>query len=132
MAKKHDGTANLIPASKRSKEEAKELGRKGGVQSGVTRRKQRAMKDILNFIDNQPVNDEIALTMKDFNIASPTFRDAIFAVLYQKMLTGDIRAIELYLRLKGEMPKDIELKAGDKSMTIIWNEKRYGTDEETE
>lgn len=43
-----------------------------------------------------------------------------------------MRAIELYLKLKGEMPKDIALQANDKSLTIIWNEKRYDTDEETE
>lgn len=35
---------NLIPANKRSKEEARENARKGGIKSGETRRKQREMK----------------------------------------------------------------------------------------
>ena len=35
---RYDGTSNLIPVTKRSKEEARELSRRGGVKSGQTRR----------------------------------------------------------------------------------------------
>lgn len=131
--KKENGTANLVPLPQRTKEEQREIARKGGIKSGQTRRRQKEAKQILNYIDRQPVPAEQAPTYGEIlKIDDPTFRDAIFATIYLKCLAGDMRAVELYLKLKGEMPKDIELKAGDKSMTIIWNEKRYGTDEETE
>lgn len=38
---------NLIPFSERSKEEAREMGRKGGIASGETRRAKKAMREIL-------------------------------------------------------------------------------------
>lgn len=39
-----NGRENLIPFSKRSEEEARELGRKGGIESGKTRRMQSLAK----------------------------------------------------------------------------------------
>lgn len=131
MAK--DKTDNLIPFNKLPKSAMKEITRNGGIKSGEVRRKQKTVKDILNLIDKQKLPKEDSLSLeKFFQIEKPTFRDAIFLTLYKQALEGNLRAIELYLKLKGEMPKDIALQANDKSLTIIWNEKRYDTDEETE
>lgn len=129
MENKHKGTKNLIPTNKRSKEEVRENARKGGIQSGVTRRRQKSIRQILDLMDKQPVSEEQALTLKDFNIEKPTFRDAVFGTLYAQVFKGDIRAVELYLKLKGEYPKDNII---DKSLTIIWNEKRYDINTKTE
>ena len=41
-----DGRENLIPTSQRSKEEARELGRVGGIRSGVVRREKKRMSEI--------------------------------------------------------------------------------------
>lgn len=41
---------DLIPFSERSKDEAKELGQKGGIASGAVRRKKAAMRDYVQFI----------------------------------------------------------------------------------
>lgn len=46
MAKAKGRTENLIPANKRTKEEARELGRRGGVASGEARRKKKYFKEI--------------------------------------------------------------------------------------
>lgn len=46
MAKVKGRTENLIPANKRTKEEARELGRRGGVASGEARRKKKYFKEI--------------------------------------------------------------------------------------
>lgn len=128
-----DKTDNLIPFNKLPKSAMKEITRNGGIKSGEVRRKQKTVKDILNLIDKQKLPKEDSLSLeKFFQIEKPTFRDAIFLTLYKQALEGNLRAIELYLKLKGEMPKDIALQANDKSLTIIWNEKRYDTDEETE
>ena len=41
------GAENLIPTNQRSKEEARELGRKGGIASGIARRERKTLKDEL-------------------------------------------------------------------------------------
>ena len=126
---KKKSSENLIPISKRTTDEAREISIKGGKKSGETRRKQRELKTMMNAIDRTSLPADISETYEGvLQMDNPSYRDAVIATIYLKALAGDIRAIELYLKLKGEMPKDIELKAGDKSMTIIWNEKRYDDD----
>ena len=115
--------------NKRSVGEVRKLGRSGGIKSGETRRKQKEIKELMNTIDSTSLPSEQAETYQQvLDIDNPTYREAVVATIYLKALSGDMRAIELYLKLKGEMPKDIELMAGDKSMTIVWNEKRYNDD----
>jgi hypothetical protein len=129
------GAENLIPMNKRSEGEVRKLGRSGGIKSGETRRKQKEIKELMQTIDSTSLPSEQAETYQQvLDIKNPTYREAVVATIYLKALSGDMRAIELYLKLKGEMPKDIELMAGDKSMTIVWNEKRYNddTNQETE
>lgn len=129
------GAENLIPMNKRSEGEVRKLGRSGGIKSGETRRKQKEIKELMQTIDSTSLPSEQAETYQQvLDIDNPTYREAVVATIYLKALSGDMRAIELYLKLKGEMPKDIELMAGDKSMTIVWNEKRYNddTNQETE
>lgn len=46
MAKQKGRPENLIPANRRTKEEARELGRRGGVASGEARRKKKYFKEI--------------------------------------------------------------------------------------
>ena len=133
--KGNKGTENLIPLNKRTKAEQRKITRSGGIKSGETRRKQKEIKELMQTIDSTSLPSEQAETYQQvLDIDNPTYRDAVVATIYLKALSGDMRAIELYLKLKGEMPKDIELMAGDKSMTIVWNEKRYNddTNQETE
>ncbi|WP_313379756.1 hypothetical protein [Proteiniphilum saccharofermentans] len=133
--KGNKGTENLIPLNKRTKAEQRKITRSGGIKSGETRRKQKEIKELMQTIDSTSLPSEQAETYQQvLDIDNPTYREAVVATIYLKALSGDMRAIELYLKLKGEMPKDIELMAGDKSMTIVWNEKRYNddTNQETE
>lgn len=43
-------TQNLIPNSERSPEELREMGRKGGIKSGESRRRNRDIKKIAQWI----------------------------------------------------------------------------------
>lgn len=45
-----DGTKNLIPMNKRSKEEVKAIQRKGGINSGKSRREKKTLKEILEMM----------------------------------------------------------------------------------
>lgn len=49
-----NGEENLIPMSERSKEEARELGKKGGIASGEARRRKRDIKDTLDLLLSKP------------------------------------------------------------------------------
>ena len=57
---------NLIPASKRSKSEARENSKKGGVESGKSRRRKKALRTALK--------EAISLTLKELH---PDLRDGI-------------------------------------------------------
>lgn len=105
---------NLIPTSQRSKSEAREFGRKGGINSGKSRRKKRTMKEnLLRFLH---------LQMKDKNgnpLTNPTtgedgmtFIEASMVKLIAKAANGDIKAIELIREILGEdvMKQDITIK----------------------
>ena len=48
---------NLIPMDQRSKSEARELGRNGGIASGVSRRRKRSLKDAADLYLSLPVSD---------------------------------------------------------------------------
>ena len=53
-----DGKNNLIPMSKRSKGEARELGAKGGKASGKVRRQKRDLRQLCHEILDTTVQDE--------------------------------------------------------------------------
>ena len=48
---------NLIPMDQRSKSEARELGRNGGIASGVSRRRKRSLKEAADLYLSLPVSD---------------------------------------------------------------------------
>lgn len=49
---------DLIPMNRRSKEEVKEIARRGGINSGKTRRNKALLKDCINILMEQKVIDE--------------------------------------------------------------------------
>lgn len=49
---------NLIPFSERTKEEARELGRKGGIASGETRRRKKTMKEQFDLLLSLPIKSD--------------------------------------------------------------------------
>lgn len=53
-----NGESNLIPFSERSKEEARECGRKGGIASGETRRRKRTLKDQFELLLSLPIKED--------------------------------------------------------------------------
>ena len=61
MAKGHE---NLIPASERSKEEVREIGRKGGIASGEARREKATMKQTLKLMLDEVGDKDSGLTYK--------------------------------------------------------------------
>ena len=86
MSKGHE---NLVPTNKRSKEEARELGRKGGIASGKARRERKTLKDELIML----------LEDDDNNLK-------ISVALLKRALDGDISAFTTIRDTIGEKPTD--------------------------
>lgn len=84
---KSDGYKNLIPANKRSKDEARKLGQKGGIKSGEVRRMRKTLKEhLLLLLSEKSVQEDICLAIID------------------KALEGDTKAFQIIRDTIGEKP----------------------------
>ncbi len=90
----------------RSKDEAKERGKKGGIASGKARRKKKTIRETLEMMLSGKMPD------------GATRQDAIVTALFEKALSGDVRAFEAIRDSIGEKPSDkVDLRSSDGSMT---------------
>lgn len=85
------GYDNLIPASERSKEEARENGRKGGVASGEARRRKADMKKLLELaLQKKAPNSDMtyaeSITMSMLAIANDPKKSGAAVKAYEKIL----------------------------------------------
>ncbi|RJP07644.1 stress-induced protein [Streptococcus pseudopneumoniae] len=96
-----DGTENLIPVTERTKKEAREISRKGGIASGKARREKANLKKKVNEILSMDVFSPQFKEMLEEKGLSVTNQTAIATVLLQKALKGDMRAIELLVKMNG-------------------------------
>lgn len=119
-----EGKENLVPCNQRSKEEASELGRKGGIESGKTRRKKRLMKDlVVEMLNSKIWSDE--LKAKILNVF-PEMEDekmqvqtAMIASQIQKAMKGDAKAFELMRDTAGQKPIEQQVIGFDESNQLI-------------
>ena len=89
-----NGTNNLIPVTKRSKDEAREMSRKGGVNSGKTRRRQANLRAAFK---------EILKSTVDIDGKKMTVPEALAAIATKKaLITGNLDDMLKIARLAGE------------------------------
>lgn len=107
MANKGGTPENLHPV--RSSEEAKELGRKGGIASGKARRAKRDSKEAARLILDLPVSGPNESNLKALGIDEEDFsnRVALFARAYVKAMAGDINAMRFLVEIAGETPSQM-------------------------
>ena len=103
---------NLIPVNKRSKSEAREISRQGGIKSGEARRKKKQVKQLItDFLQSEPEGME---TVGLFIDEGTTRAALLVEALYNKAKQGDVKAFETIMKYAGEDPdqkrKDAELK----------------------
>ena len=95
---------NLIPMSERSKSEARELGRKGGIASGKARsikaREKAEWEELLSLPMKSGKVDKIK-SLADVKGANLTVSKAMKAKIVSEVLKGNLRAYELLLRCVG-------------------------------
>lgn len=92
------GADNLQPV--RSKEEARERGRAGGVASGAARRERKTIADALRLVLAEKANEQ-GLTRQELIVAKVVKR------LYDE---GDIRDLKILADVLGESEQTINLK----------------------
>ena len=105
------GEENLIPMSERSKAEARELGRKGGIESGRVRKQNADIKKRLREIASMALNDgEIAdiKTLADAKGANLSISDALVVKLVTMALSGNIKAMNKVMELLGNDPTEAQ------------------------
>jgi hypothetical protein len=88
------GHDNLIPTNKRSKEEARKLGAKGGKKSGEVRRQKKLLKDCLDELLQREWENRQGEKMSG--------SEAISVAVFKKALAGDIKAYEVVRDTSGQ------------------------------
>ena len=96
---------NLIPMDKRSKSEARELGRKGGEASGASRRRKRSLKEAADLYLSLPVSDRKTWNKISRRGVDPEDIDnqmAMIIGLTMAATAGDAKAAKVIVDLLGE------------------------------
>ncbi|WP_443873600.1 hypothetical protein [Megasphaera sp.] len=107
---------NLVPANRRSKNEARENGRKGGLNSGKSRRRRKALRTMLKEAVSLPLSDLPedlkAGIMKAAQIKDDSLlvSDAVLGSLIRTACKGNSQMMRLLLDTLGESA-DIRMKA---------------------
>ena len=86
---KSDGYKNLIPTNKRSKDEARKLGKEGGIKSGEVRRMRKTMREeLLAMLESGDIQENLCVALID------------------RALDGDIKAFQVIRDTIGEKPAE--------------------------
>ena len=95
---------NLIPV--RTKEEARERGRNGGLKSGAARRAKKSMRETANYLLNKKVTGPARKQLEQLGIkkGDQNYQTALVVTLVKRAaMEGDIPAIRLLAELTGEL-----------------------------
>lgn len=102
---------NLIPMSERSKEEARELGRQGGIKSGKVRKQNADIKKRLKEIANMALRDgkiDKIKTLADAKSANLSISDALLIKLVLMALNGNIKAMNTLMGMLENDPTEAQ------------------------
>lgn len=89
---------NLIPFGDRTEKEQREIQRKGGIASGVTRRRKRTVKQAMELVMSLPVSDpklKAKLSKMGIDLDDADNQTAVAVGLMAKAMKGDPKAAKL-------------------------------------
>lgn len=94
---------NLIPFDKRSVNEARESGKKGGIKSGQARRKKKSMKQAMNLLLSLPVSDENAqrLAQLGIDVDDADNQMLMMVSMMQRAIKGNATAAQFIANITG-------------------------------
>lgn len=114
------GADNLIPFSERSKEEARECGRAGGIASGIARRRKRSLKEAADLYLSLPVSDKRKWNRIAARYVEPEDIDnqmAMIVGMVDAAAAGDARAARVIVDLIGD-----DTDADSRAVQVIMDE----------
>jgi hypothetical protein len=109
---------DLIPMNKRSKEEVKEIARRGGINSGITRRKKKAMKEQAELLLSLKLIDEKSKKkMREMGIDEDNLDNQMalmVSCLKKGITTGDKSILEFFRdTTEGKLKEKVEVSKVD-------------------
>lgn len=102
---------NLKPI--RSKDEAREKGKKGGKKSGEVRRAKKTMRELLDYLLEKEITNKKG--------EKATTKEAILVAAIKKAIAGDIKALQFIRDTIGEMPVVKQEVSGVSGVSVIVN-----------
>ncbi len=111
---REEGYKNLIPYSNRSEDEARSNGRKGGIESGKSRRRKKSLKEAANlYLSMEPTDTRVwnAVSIAGVDPEDIDNQMALVVSQSQKAIAGDTKAAKLIVDIIG---KDDDKKDDDK------------------
>ena len=97
---------NLKPV--RSKREARERGRNGGIKSGEIRRRKAALRDTMNRLLTMKVEVEGLSDILRADGAESTYEEVITMAMIQQAMLGDVKAYKAIMQVVGQTDKSEE------------------------
>ena len=123
------GHENLIPFSKRSKDEAREYGSKGGTASGESRRRKAAMRDTMNRLLTMQAEVEGLSDILRADGGESTYEELITMAMIEKALRGDVNAFNAIKATVGQTDKSaVDLE--EQNLRMAAQKAKMGVDEE--
>ena len=113
------GQENLIPMNERSKDEVRELGRKGGIASGKTRREKATFKKTLELM-----LDEVAKI--EGNDDKLTYRQLATLGLLKGAIEGKAENYKTALQVLGELQEEGSNETPSVQINIVDNSNLEG------
>ena len=111
---------NLIPNSELTPKERQERARKMGIASGKARRERKTAKEILTYLLNLPIENgqpkDKFKSLKDIKGKNLTSLTSGLAHLTKDVASGDKKAIDLALRITGEMIEQVQVNTTDETI----------------
>lgn len=102
---REDGYKNLVPLDQRTKDEQRTIQEKGGIASGVARRRKRSMKEAADYYLSLPETDRRRVNALLRDAVDPEDMDNQMSVVMgiaDAAKRGDARAAGVLLKMLGE------------------------------
>lgn len=94
---------NLKPV--RTKSEARERGRNGGIKSGESRRRMAALRDTMNKLLTMKVEVDGLSDMLRADGCESTYEEVITMAMIQQAMLGDVKAYKAIMQVVGQTNK---------------------------
>ena len=111
----NETSKNLIPQSKRTKEEQREIARKGGIASGIARREKKTVQKILNDFLSTAAKDnpQVAKLAAKMGLKSDDSIKDLFTIVctLNTLKDGNLSDLERLSKLLGEQTEIADTEA---------------------